>query len=52
MHDNAPSHVAKNTSVSLAAMGIKVEKLMLWPPSSPDLNPIVNLLEHPQAKDL
>ncbi len=29
MHDNAPSHAAKNTSVSLAAMGIKVEKLMV-----------------------
>ncbi len=43
MHDNAPSHAAKNTSVSLAAMGIKGEKLMLWPPSSPDLNPIENL---------
>ncbi|KAL6456377.1 hypothetical protein MHYP_G00349200 [Metynnis hypsauchen] len=43
MHDNAPSHAAKNTSVSLAAMGIKREKLMVWPPSSPDLNPIENL---------
>ena len=36
-------HAAKNTSVSLAAMGIKGEKLMVWPPSSPDLNPIENL---------
>ncbi len=43
MHDNAPSHAAKNTSVSLAAMGIKGEKLMVWPPSYPDLNPIENL---------
>lgn len=43
MHDNAPSHAAKNTSGSLAAMGIKGEKLMVWPPSSPDLNPIENL---------
>ncbi len=43
MHDNAPSHAAKNTSVSLAAMGIKWEKLMVWPPSSPELNPIENL---------
>ncbi len=42
MRDNAPSHAAKNTSVSLAAMGIKREKLMVWPPSSPDLNPIKN----------
>ena len=24
-------------------MGIKGEKLMVWPPSSPDLNPIENL---------
>ncbi|KAF0038755.1 hypothetical protein F2P81_009239 [Scophthalmus maximus] len=43
MHDSAPSRAAKNTSVSLAAMGIKGEKLMVWPPSSPDLNPIENL---------
>ena len=43
MHDNAPSHAAKNTSVSLAAMGIKGEKLMGLSPSSPDLNPIENL---------
>ncbi|KAL0204637.1 hypothetical protein M9458_002655, partial [Cirrhinus mrigala] len=43
MHDNAPSHAARNTSASLAAMGIKEGKLMLWPPSSPDLNPIENL---------
>ena len=43
MHDNAPSHAAKNTSGALAAMGIKGEKLMVWPPSSPDLNPIENL---------
>ncbi|XP_059211512.1 sushi, von Willebrand factor type A, EGF and pentraxin domain-containing protein 1-like [Centropristis striata] len=43
MHDNAPSHAARNTSAALAAMGIKGEKLMVWPPSSPDLNPIENL---------
>ncbi|KAL0194890.1 hypothetical protein M9458_008462 [Cirrhinus mrigala] len=43
MHDNAPSHAARNTSASLAAMGIKGGKLMVWPPSSPDLNPIENL---------
>ncbi|CAI9551429.1 unnamed protein product [Staurois parvus] len=35
MHDNAPSHAAKNTSASMAAMGIKGEKVMVWPPSSP-----------------
>ncbi|KAL6458144.1 hypothetical protein MHYP_G00333740 [Metynnis hypsauchen] len=43
MHDYAPSHAAKNTSASLAAMGIKGDKLMVWPPCSPDLNPIENL---------
>ena len=43
MHDNAPSHAARNTSTALAAMGIKGEKLMVWPPSSPDLNPTENL---------
>ncbi|KAL6457422.1 hypothetical protein MHYP_G00343850 [Metynnis hypsauchen] len=43
MHDNAPSPAAKNTSASLAAMGIKGDKLMMWPPCSPDLNPIENL---------
>lgn len=39
VHNNAPSHAARNTSASLAAMGIKGEKLMRLP-SSPDLNPI------------
>lgn len=43
MHDNAPSHAARLTSASLAAMGMKEDKLMVWPPSSPDLNPIENL---------
>ncbi|XP_017947366.2 uncharacterized protein LOC101730633 [Xenopus tropicalis] len=43
MRDNAPSHAAKNTSASKAAMGIKGEKVMVWPPSSPHLNPIENL---------
>lgn len=43
MQDNAPSHVAKNTIESLAAMGIKGEKIMVWPPSFPDLNPTENL---------
>ena len=44
LHNKAPSHAAKNTSVSLAAMVIKGEKLMVWSPSSPEFNPI----EHPQ----
>ena len=43
MHDNALSHAANNTSESLAAMGIKVDTLMVWPPCFPDLNPIENL---------
>ncbi|CAJ0954896.1 unnamed protein product, partial [Ranitomeya imitator] len=43
MHDNAPSHSANNISESLAAMGIKGDKLVVWPPSSPDFNPIENL---------
>lgn len=30
MHDNAPSHAVKSISESLAAMGIKGEKLMVW----------------------
>ncbi|KAL6477128.1 hypothetical protein MHYP_G00156270 [Metynnis hypsauchen] len=33
----------KKTSASLAAMGIKGDKLMVWPPCSPDLNPTENL---------
>ena len=32
MHDNAPSHAARNTSGGV-----------VWPPSSPDLNPTENL---------
>lgn len=43
MHDIAPSCDARNTSASLAAIGIKEDKLMVWPPSSPDLNPIEDL---------
>lgn len=42
-HDNAPFHAVRNTSASLAAMGIEEENLMVWPPSSPDLNPIEKL---------
>lgn len=42
MHDNAPSHSARATTAFLASLGIHGEKLMVWPPCSPDLNPIEN----------
>lgn len=35
MHDNAPSRASRNTSASLAAIGIKGEKLVVWPPILP-----------------
>lgn len=43
MHDDASSHAAKNTSASMAAFRTKGEKVVVWPPSSPDLNPIDNI---------
>lgn len=42
MQDNAPSHAARYTISFLAKFGFKGEKLMIWPPASPDLNPIEN----------
>ena len=42
MRDNAPSHAAKYTTEFLASLGIKEDRLMTWPPCSPDLNPIEN----------
>ncbi|CAJ0964172.1 unnamed protein product [Ranitomeya imitator] len=36
-------HLMLNTSESLAAMGIKGDKFMAWPPSFPDLNRTENL---------
>ena len=33
MQDNAPSHAAGYTTESLAKLGIKNEKMMIWPPS-------------------
>ncbi|KAI5609841.1 interferon-induced protein 44-like [Silurus asotus] len=43
MQDNAPSHTSKYSTAWLARKGIKEENLMIWPPCSPDLNPIENL---------
>ena len=42
MQDNAPSHAARSTVEYVARFGLKNEKLMTWPSSSPDLNPIEN----------
>lgn len=42
MQDNAPSHASKFTTSWLADKGFKDAKLMVWPPVSPDLNPIEN----------
>lgn len=39
-HDNAPSHRALDTQCTLAEMMIR---LIVWPPYSPDLNPIENV---------
>lgn len=43
MQDNAPSHAGKNTTDSVTTMGLRGENIMMWTPSSPDLNPIDNL---------
>ena len=43
MHDNATSHASRYTTVGLIKWGIKDNKLMKWPPYSPDLNPVENL---------
>lgn len=40
MHDNAPVHTARIVRSLLEELGVEV---MLWPPYSPDLNPIENL---------
>lgn len=40
MHDNAPTHTAYVVRDALQEMEIEV---MIWPPHSPDLNPIENL---------
>lgn len=43
MQDNAPSHASKYSTAWLASKGLRDEKIMTWPPCSPDLNPIENL---------
>lgn len=43
MQDNAPSHASHFTAEFLAKKGIKDHRLMVWPPASPDLNPIENV---------
>ena len=43
MHDNAPSRVEKATTTFLKFLGFMTDTLMVWPPNSPDLNPIENL---------
>jgi transposase len=40
IHDNAPVHTARIVQRLLQELGIEV---MIWPPYSPDLNPIKNL---------
>lgn len=41
--DNAPSHASKFTKEWFEENGFKNEKMMVWPPNSPDLNCIENL---------
>jgi hypothetical protein len=43
MHDNALSNAAKATTQFLHSLALVNETLMVWPPNSPDLNPIENL---------
>jgi len=42
MHDNAPSHASRHTERFLKTNGFTGNRLMTWPPQSPDLNPIEN----------
>lgn len=43
MQDHTPSHTSKHSTLWLASKSLKDERIMTWPPSSPDLNPIENL---------
>ena len=38
-----PSHAAKATTTVLKSLGFVNESLMIWPPNSPDLNPIESM---------
>ena len=42
MQDNAPSHASNLTKRFLDENNLSGSSLMVWPPSSPDLNPIEN----------
>ena len=43
MHDNATLHAAKATTAVLKSLEFVNESLMIWPPNSPNLNPIENM---------
>ena len=43
MHGNAPAHASRLTKEFLLSKNIPENKIMNWPPSSPDLNCIENL---------
>ena len=43
MQDNAPSHASKYSTAWLTTKGLKDQRIMPWPPSSPDLKPTENL---------
>jgi len=45
-HDNAPAHASRFTREFLASKNFKEDRLMEWPPSSPDLNCIKKPMEH------
>ena len=44
MHDNAPAHASKYTRAYLEGKVIARNKIMTWPPQSPDLNPIKGII--------